>query len=133
MDTFIVIASILLLIAVLALYLLQLNKNKKLQAKTEDTKNALRDSENLFQSILQNVNAFILLINRDFIVDRTNYYDITNENPPTDHILRVGDMLRCDNALHASGGCGTHDHCKECAVRNTIENNFLKKSSFSNL
>ena len=46
---------------------------------------------------------------------------------------RVGDILRCNNALSAAGGCGTHDLCEHCPVRNAIENAFVVQKNFTDL
>lgn len=32
-----------------------------------------------------------------------------------------GDLLRCSNACEAEGGCGTHENCKLCKLRNMVE------------
>ena len=77
--------------------------------------------------------AFILLIDRDFVVTRTNYYDITKARQPEGRLARVGDLLRCNNALSAEGGCGTHELCGSCPIRKKIEETFRTKSSFTDL
>ena len=82
---------------------------------------------------MQNVHAFILLIDRDFVVTRTNYYDITKARQPEGRLARVGDLLRCNNALSAEGGCGTHELCGSCPIRKKIEETFRAKSSFTDL
>lgn len=74
--------------------------------KAGNARKALRSSEELFRSIMQNVHAFILLIDRDFVVTRTNYYDITKARKPEGRLPRVGDLLRCNNALSAKGDVG---------------------------
>lgn len=40
-----------------------------------------------------------------------HYYDITGAVKPAE-TGRVGDILRCNNALSAAGGCGTHEYNK---------------------
>lgn len=123
----------LVLVGVLVLYVLELGRSRRLLLKAGNAKKALRSSEELFRSIMQNVHAFILLVDRNFIVTRTNYYDITKAHRPEDRLARVGDLLRCNNALSAVGGCGTHELCKECPIRNKIEETFQRKSSFTDL
>ena len=73
----------------------------------------------LFRAIMRNIHAYVLLIDRDFIVFHTNYYDITGALKPAEP-QKVGDLLRCANALSAVGGCGTHEFCGSCPVRNAI-------------
>lgn len=123
----------LVLVGVLVLYVLELGRSRRLLFKAGNAKKALRSSEELFRSIMQNVHAFILLINRDFVVSRTNYYDITKAHRPEGRLARVGDLLRCNNALSAEGGCGTHELCGSCPIRNKIEETFKNKSSFTDL
>lgn len=86
----------------------------------------------LFKAILRNIHAYVLLIERDFTVYYTNYYDKTGTEK-LDKPERVGDLLRCVNALSTIKGCGTHELCASCPVRNAIENAYLKKQNFIDL
>lgn len=86
----------------------------------------------LFRTIVRNIHAYVLLIDRDFFVFYTNFYDITGAQKP-DNLERVGNLLRCDNALSAAGGCGTHELCVACPVRTAIENTYFTHQNFTNL
>lgn len=86
----------------------------------------------LFRAIMRNIHAYVLLVDRDFFVFETNYYDITGADKPH-KAERVGDLLRCNNALSAIGGCGTHQFCGKCPVRREIEDGYLKQSNFKDL
>ena len=90
----------------------------------------MKMTDKLFRAIMRNLHAYVLLINRDFTVFYTNYYDITGAVKPAE-TGRVGDILRCNNALSAAGGCGTHDLCEHCPVRNAIENAFVVQKNFT--
>ena len=92
----------------------------------------MKMTDKLFRAIMRNLHAYVLLINRDFTVFYTNYYDITGVVKPAE-TRRVGDILRCNNALSAAGGCGTHDLCEHCPVRNAIENAFVVQKNFTDL
>lgn len=92
----------------------------------------MKITDKLFRAIMRNIHAYVLLVNRDFTVFYTNYYDITGAVKPSAP-QRVGDLLRCNNALSAVNGCGTHELCGQCPVRRTIENTFLTKQSFTDL
>lgn len=92
----------------------------------------MKMTDKLFRAIMRNLHAYVLLINRDFTVFYTNYYDITGAVKPAE-TGRVGDILRCNNALSAAGGCGTHDLCEHCPVRNAIENAFVVRKNFTDL
>lgn len=79
--------------------------------------------------ILQNVNAYFILIDRDFVVLRTNYY-LLNRIPEDTSVKRVGDLLRCKNAVE-SGECGTHARCKICGIRAVISRAFHREEDFN--
>lgn len=78
--------------------------------------------------ILQNVNTYFIMIDRDFVVLRTNYY-LLNHIPEDTTVKRVGDLLRCKNAVE-SGECGTHARCKICGIRAVISRAFHQEKSF---
>ena len=81
--------------------------------------------------ILSHIDAYIILIHRDFIVEKTNYYTL-NKTTDTCVPKRVGDLLKCVNALE-SGECGTHALCQNCPIRKAINRAFDQKESFSHL
>lgn len=83
-------------------------------------------------AILKNVHAFILLINNDFKVLKTNYYQQTGTRKGPEE-KRVGDLLQCCNALSAEGGCGTHVYCDSCPIRQAIRQAFEQRRGFTNL
>ncbi|MCM0244905.1 sensor histidine kinase [Bacteroides fragilis] len=125
MMTYIVIGilfAIILLICIKYWYLwskLNLQKNEWMaHIKESDT-------------ILYSMNACFMLVDRDFVVLRTNYYDL-NGIPGEPVSNRVGDLLKCKNAVR-SEGCGAHHNCGSCMVRYTIENAFCHKKGFSKL
>lgn len=127
-----ILVSMLLLATALVLYTVELNRNRRLLHLLEIADKSLNGSDELFKAILQNVHAFILLVNRRLQVVRTNYYDITGAQKPN-YAVCIGDVLRCDNALTSSGGCGTHWACTACPIRLKVETAFRNKESFSNL
>lgn len=92
----------------------------------------MKMTDELFRAIMRNIHAYVLLIDRDFTVFYTNYYDITGMEKPVEP-KRVGDLLRCNNALSAKGGCGTHELCSHCPVRNAIEQAYRKHQNFTDL
>lgn len=97
---------------------------------TKETKPDKSKDPNL---ILQNINAYFLLIGRDFIVRDTNYYSLNGlPVPEYGTIQRVGDLLHCRNAV-AAGECGKHEQCKLCCVRTSITKAFRDKTNFKKL
>ena len=102
----------------------------KLMQSASDRK--LENVNCLFDAILTHIHAYVLVIDSDFIVLKTNYYDLTHLSPDGKE-KRVGDLLQCRNALSAKGGCGTHAFCQECPVRGAIGNAFRQKKEFTDL
>lgn len=92
----------------------------------------LEEMNRITSAILKNVHAYVLLINADFKVLKTNYYHLTHTSEEEKE-KRVGDLLQCHNALSAEGGCGTHALCASCPVRAAISRAFTQKKNFVNL
>ena len=105
---------------------------KYIQAKQiiSDKKGEIKTSEALFNFILQHIKSYILVIDRNFIVEKTNYYAIT-DTEDSGEPKRVGELLNCVNSL--SKGCGNGELCKACPIRQAITETFKTKKSFSNL
>lgn len=91
----------------------------------------IKENERISAELLCNVAAYILLIDPDFNVLKTNYYALTGSHPD-DKTPKVGNLLRCKNGEDA-GECGTHALCATCPVRAAIEQTFLSKQNFSGL
>lgn len=106
-------------------------QNKNLNKQLTEEKNKSHSIKELSDILLCNIDAFILLVNKDFFVEKTNYYKLTKtvEGPET---YRVGELLRCKNALDA-GACGTHKKCESCPVRNAIKCCFYDHKHFAQL
>lgn len=125
-----------ILLAVVALFFmikwwLETKKTKSLNKEVLAQKNELGLNKDFSDAILRNIDAYIVLANRNFLVEKTNYYSLNSEKD--DCVFhRVGELLRCKNALD-SGACGTHENCKSCPVRASIERCFREKNSFSRL
>lgn len=125
-----------ILLAVVALFFmikwwLETKKTKSLNKEVLAQKNELGLNKDFSDAILRNIDAYIVLANRNFLVEKTNYYSLNSEKD--DCVLhRVGELLRCKNALD-SGACGTYENCKSCPVRASIERCFREKNSFSRL
>ena len=125
-----------ILLAVVALFFmikwwLETKKTKSLNKEVLAQKNELGLNKDFSDAILRNIDAYIVLANRNFLVEKTNYSSLNSEKD--DCVLhRVGELLRCKNALD-SGACGTHENCKSCPVRASIERCFREKNSFSRL
>ena len=114
-----------------ALLWAELYQKRSLKNKLLEEKNETCSIKELSDTILCNVDAFILLANKKFFVEKTNYYRLTKAVESSEP-HRVGELLRCKNALDA-GACGTHKNCEVCAVRNAIKKCFCDKKHFSQL
>ena len=92
----------------------------------------LEHTNHIASAILKNVHAYILLIDNDFKVLKTNYYQLTGTQKGLEE-KRVGDLLQCRNALSAEGGCGTHAYCGSCPIRYAIRQAFEQRRGFTDL
>lgn len=106
-------------------------QKRNLEGELVEKKNEVYSVKDFSDSILYNVDAYIILANRNFLVEKTNYYNLNNTSEGR-VLRRVGELLRCKNALDA-GACGSHENCKACPVRNSIEKCFREKGHFSQL
>lgn len=128
---FVTASIIVLFVLTLILLLMEMNKRKKLQETVKRRNRNGQKYVRALDAILCNVHAYVLLIDRDFNVIRTNYYERTRKIDNKEK-KKVGDLLCCRNAI-LSGMCGTHSKCSQCAVRNAINGAFQYKRSFADL
>ena len=113
-------------------FLWERRKCLRMQKRLFRESRKLEHTNHVASAILKNVHAFILLINNDFKVLKTNYYQQTGTRKGPEE-KRVGDLLQCRNALSAEGGCGTHVYCGSCPIRQAIRQAFEQRRGFTNL
>ena len=124
---------LIILCAVLLLsYLLERRKCLRMQKRLFRESRKLEHTNHIASAILKNVHAYILLIDNDFKVLKTNYYQLTGTQKGLEE-KRVGDLLQCRNALSAEGGCGTHAYCGSCPIRCAIRQAFEQRRGFTDL
>ena len=127
LSTLIILCAILLIS-----FLWERRKCLRMQKRLFRESRKLEHTNHVASAILKNVHAFILLINNDFKVLKTNYYQPTGTRKGPEE-KRVGDLLQCCNALSAEGGCGTHVYCGSCPIRQAIRQAFEQRRGFTNL
>ena len=127
LSTLIILCAILLIS-----FLWERRKCLRMQKRLFRESRKLEHTNHVASAILKNVHAFILLINNDFKVLKTNYYQQTGTRKGPEE-KRVGDLLQCCNALSAEGGCGTHVYCGSCPIRQAIRQAFDQRRGFTNL
>ena len=127
LSTLIILCAILLIS-----FLWERRKCLRMQKRLFRESRKLEHTNHVASAILKNVHAFILLINNDFKVLKTNYYQQTGSRKGPEE-KRVGDLLQCCNALSAEGGCGTHVYCGSCPIRQAIRQAFEQRRGFTNL
>ena len=127
LSTLIILCAILLIS-----FLWERRKCLRMQKRLFRESRKLEHTNHVASAILENVHAFILLINNDFKVLKTNYYQQTGTRKGPEE-KRVGDLLQCRNALSAEGGCGTHVYCGSCPIRQAIRQAFEQRRGFTNL
>ena len=127
LSTLIILCAILLIS-----FLWERRKCLRMQKRLFRESRKLEHTNHVASAILKNVHAFILLINNDFKVLKTNYYQQTGTRKGPEE-KRVGDLLQCRNALSAEGGCGTHVYCGSCPIRQAIRQAFEQRRGFTDL
>ena len=124
---------LLIICAILLLsYLWERRKCLRMQKRLFRESRKLEHTNHIASAILKNVHAYILLIDNDFKVLKTNYYQLTGTQKGLEE-KRVGDLLQCRNALSAEGGCGTHAYCGSCLIRCAIRQAFEQRRGFTDL
>ena len=124
---------LLIICAILLLsYLWERRKCLRMQKRLFRESRKLEHTNHIASAILKNVHAYILLIDNDFKVLKTNYYQLTGTQKGLEE-KRVGDLLQCRNALSAEGGCGTHAYCGSCPIRCAIRQAFEQRRGFTAL
>lgn len=124
---------LLIICAILLLsYLWERRKCLRMQKRLFRESRKLEHTNHIASAILKNVHAYILLIDNDFKVLKTNYYQLTGTQKGLKE-KRVGDLLQCRNALSAEGGCGTHAYCGTCPIRCAIRQAFEQRRGFTDL
>ena len=124
---------LLIICAILLLsYLWERRKCLRMQKRLFRESRKLEHTNHIASAILKNVHAYILLIDNDFKVLKTNYYQLTGTQKSLEE-KRVGDLLQCRNALSAEGGCGTHAYCGSCPIRCAIRQAFEQRRGFTDL
>lgn len=124
---------LLIICAILLLsYLWERRKCLRMQKRLFRESRKLEHTNHIASAILKNVHAYILLIDNDFKVLKTNYYQLTGTQKGLEE-KRVGDLLKCRNALSAEGGCGTHAYCGSCPIRCAIRQAFEQRRGFTDL
>lgn len=124
-------AIVVLFVLTLVLFLMELRKRKRLQEKIKNRSRNNQKYTRALDAIFRNVHAYILLIDKDFNVLKTNYYDRTHKIDNNEK-KKVGDLICCENAI-TSGMCGTHPKCADCIVRANIYRAFQQKRGFTDL
>ena len=124
---------LLIICAILLLsYRWERRKCLRMQKRLFRESRKLEHTNHIASAILKNVHAYILLIDNDFKVLKTNYYQLTGTQKGLEE-KRVGDLLQCRNALSAEGGCGTHAYCGSCPIRCAIRQAFEQRRGFTDL
>lgn len=119
-------------VILLAAFVYVLIKYQSVKKNLNSKASVMLRETNELTSILQNINAYYLLIDNDFIVHNTNYYVLNHLKPTEGKEKRVGDLLHCRNAI-AAGECGKHEQCKLCCIRASISKAFYEKKGFKKL
>lgn len=83
------------------------------------------------ENIYRNIDSYVMLVNEDAVILNANFYE-TEEIKKTGIAYRIGEILKCKNALEANG-CGLHNNCKFCSLRNAVVRTFRNKKGFKKI
>lgn len=72
----------------------EIRKRKSLEQEFVKKKNEVCSVKEFSDTILYNVDAYIILVDRNFLVEKTNYYNLNNTSEGQ-VLRRVGELLRC--------------------------------------
>lgn len=127
---------IVLLVIMISLVLLvcsfQCQQKKELVCRLNKENEALEKAEKLTDALFRTVHAYIVLIDADFVVLKTNYYTLTDTIAALAK-KRLGDLIHCRIGMCSSGGCGTTEMCKECPIRQAVQYTLDNHADFRNL
>lgn len=124
--------SFVLCVILLMSFLWERRKCQRVQRRLFRESRKLERTNHIASAILKNTHAYILLIDKDLKVLKTNYYQQTSTRKGLEE-KRVGDLLKCHNALSSENGCGTHAYCSSCTIRSTIQKAFKQRRHFTEL
>ncbi|HJD75455.1 MAG TPA: HAMP domain-containing histidine kinase [Bacteroides reticulotermitis] len=124
--------SIILSVILLISFLWERRIRHRVQRRLFRESRKLERTNHIASAILKNTHAYILLIDKDLKVLKTNYYQLTSTRKGLEE-KRVGDLLKCHNALSSENGCGSHTYCSSCTIRNTIQKAFKQRRHFNEL
>ncbi|MEB3374173.1 histidine kinase dimerization/phospho-acceptor domain-containing protein [Bacteroides sp. CR5/BHMF/2] len=91
----------------------------------------LERTSHIAGAILKNVHAFILLIDNDFKVLKTNYYQKPEQKK--EQKKKSGRPVAMSQCISSRGGCGTHSFCGSCPIRTAIRQAFEQRRNFTDL
>ncbi|NLI35375.1 MAG: hypothetical protein GX416_02495 [Bacteroidales bacterium] len=129
--------AIILLVILISAFLLiysffQCQQKKELACRLNKENKALEKAEKLTDAIFRTAHAYIVLIDSDFVVLKTNYYTLTDTIAALGK-KRLGDLLHCRNAMCAPDGCGTGEMCGFCPIRKAIQQTLHNHTDFRDL
>ena len=95
----------------------------------------LKQSNNFLNTILDNINSAIFILNSDFrIYDINDSCKILLKKSSEDLKGKLlGNAINCVHAIKGDKECGKNPECDECQLRGTILNTFKNRSGFSKL
>lgn len=90
-----------------------------------------RDYKALRETVHGEKDHYAFLIDRDFKVKETNFYELNPELRDGQPDV-LGNVLHCETGCE-SGPCGTGIACSTCPVRLIVNNSFKQRRNFSDV
>jgi nitrogen fixation/metabolism regulation signal transduction histidine kinase len=85
------------------------------------------------ETVIDNLLSAVIVVNRDSVILLVNKMAMFFGDKSREDLigLRGGDAYNCVNARKNINGCGSEPNCKNCTIRNTVEETFRDKSNKS--
>ncbi len=95
---------------------------------------SLREQQEELRAIYENAPVIMMLVNAEKTVEKVNSFAAryVYSSPEEMTGRRIGDALRCVNAVSSAGGCGNSAHCASCVITGTIAETFRSGTDIAN-
>lgn len=84
------------------------------------------------ENIYHHIDTYVMLVNEDVAVLNANFFDAEKLKEEEGIVYRIGEILKCTNAMEASG-CGRHTNCRYCSIRKAVSSTFKNKKGFKKI
>jgi PAS domain-containing protein len=89
----------------------------------------LLEKGDFIESILNAIPLPIFLVDEDVRIYWSNQSaaPLLDREPDLVFLMRCGEVLHCQHALESTAGCGRTEFCKDCPIRNSVQQSIKGK------